>query len=308
MRIVILTFNIGNAGRYANGPGMTLFNLVKILKSHHEIKVFTQLQFPPFESVLSSSAIEAINNADVVIHWSGMLLSIVRLIKHANNLNKKVIIGPNVLDTVELDKEKTYLSSIKFNKVLTLNDRLKFLISHTHNISLEKIGILQVGPDLEEWAPTNQRNNKILWKGNSRHFVKDVGFILELQKLLPQYEFEILGYPKPYEYENHIEIAKQCKLFVCTSLSETMCLALLEQWTAGIPSVTHPKIYMHGQNYTTGIITNRDILSYREAITEIMENDNLYKSLSEGCVKFMNENFNKTKLLQSFEENILDIG
>ena len=70
-----------------------------------------------------------------------------------------------------------------------------------------------------------------------------------------------------------------------------MGLALAEQWTAGIPSVTHPKIYLHGENYKTGIITNRTVDDYCSTIREIMEDDTLYKSLSEGAEHYARYGF-----------------
>jgi len=68
-------------------------------------------------------------------------------------------------------------------------------------------------------------------------------------------------------------------------------MALMEQWAAGVPSVTHPKIYQHGENYKTGIITNKDIDSYCEAITEIMENSRLRADLSKGARDYMLNKF-----------------
>ena len=65
-----------------------------------------------------------------------------------------------------------------------------------------------------------------------------------------------------------------------------MGLAMTEQWAAGIPSVSHPKIYFHGENYKTGIITSKNVDDYSKAIIEIMENDTLYKSMSYECRNF----------------------
>ena len=93
---------------------------------------------------------------------------------------------------------------------------------------------------------------------------------------------------------------KDYKVYFSTSLSETMGMGLAEQWAAGIPSVTHPKIYLHGTNYQTGIITNRDIDSYCDAIVEIMENEYLYDSLSSGSRLFAESLFNPSKICNEY--------
>ena len=85
------------------------------------------------------------------------------------------------------------------------------------------------------------------------------------------------------------------------SLSETMSLSTVEQWAAGIPSVTHPKIYLHGINYFTEIITNRTVDDYVEAIKEIMEDDLLYQQLSIGARKIVERRFSPEAVLQNFE-------
>lgn len=85
------------------------------------------------------------------------------------------------------------------------------------------------------------------------------------------------------------------------SLSETIGLSMVEQWAAGIPSVTHPKIYLHRVNYFTGIITSRTVDDYVEAIEEIMEDDLLYQQLSIGARKFVEGRFLPEAVLQNFE-------
>ncbi len=295
MKITILTFNHGIAGRYVNGPGMCLVNFVKILKKAHSVTVFSHLQSDD-KSVKSlanyKEVIKHIDKSELVIHWSGLEKSFSSFCKYAKSKGVKVIVGPNVIDGVEVEKERTYLSGRNFHKILTVNQRLKFLISKIHKLPPSRVDILMVGPDLELWKPDHRINGEILWKGNSKHFVKDVKFGLEIsRKLKGKYKFHFIGHPKPYDYLKHIERAKQAKVYICTSLSETMGLALAEQWAAGVPSITHPKVYLHGRNYETGIITNRTVDDYCEAIEELMENDNLYRRVSKGAYNYAHELF-----------------
>lgn len=311
-RITFCAFNYGLAGKVVNGPGITLVNFVSFLQKHLpsvKIDIFVA------DSQKNSSTLslkdfyrlqKSIELADVVHCWSGLSPEFTRAIKYANKFGVKVIIGPNTIDTVELERETNFLIDLVFHKLLTVNERLRFRIAQQHQIELSKIELLKVGPDLALWAPIPEDNGKILWKGNAKHFVKDVSFGLEVAKQLPQYQFDFLGYQKPYEYHSHIAEAKQYHLYFSTSLSETMGLTILEQMAASIPVITHPKIYLHGINYQTGIITNRDVDSYCQAIVEVMENNKLHSEMKIGARRFMEENFSSEKIVSRYLEILQD--
>jgi glycosyltransferase involved in cell wall biosynthesis len=305
--ITIIAFNIGYAGAVVNGPGMCLYNFCNLLSKYTEYRVNVFVKLPPKGIFGVTTNVYPLNNAkelsnailrsDVIHMWSGIGAEFSRILDFAQSLKKTIFIGPNVLDGVKLDEEKKLLSRKSYDHIFVVNDRLRFLVSRLHNIDLEQMSVLQVGPDLELWKPTDKpRYNKILWKGNAKQAAKDIHFGLEVQKMLPQYEFEFLGYKKPYDYMSHIEEAKRYRLYMCTSISETMCLALAEQWAAAVPSVTHPKVYLHGRNYQTGIITNRTPEDYAEAIQEIMENHDLWEELSIGAY-FESKRFDLTSII-----------
>lgn len=292
--ITIIAFNYGKAGRYVNGPGMCLVNFVKKLRQLNvKVNVFSLMTSDEkcFSMNNKIQLEQSIKNSDWVHHWSGLNVLFVDAIKLANKYKIPVLIGPNVLDTVDMKSEQHYLRQIMFDKLLTVNLRLKFRLAKQHQLPINKIDLLLVGPDEEIWKPSNKDNGKILWKGNSKQFVKDVNFGLQIKSSLPEYDFEFLGYPEPYSYDTHIESAKSCHLYISTSLSETMGLALLESYCSGIPSITHPKIYLNVENYKTGIITNRDVESYCDSIREIMEDDTLYRLLSQGARDYVKDNF-----------------
>jgi glycosyltransferase involved in cell wall biosynthesis len=240
--------------------------------------------------------------------WSGLTDTFLTIVRLANTYRKPIVLGPNLLDTVEYKREKTFLNKIEYNTVLTVNDRLKYLISDKHTLLTDKLESFIVGPDLDLWAPPEEYSKYILWKGNSRHMVKDIEFAKKIKDELKQYEFSFLGDGRSYKYGDHIEDAKKAYLYISTSLSETKGMALMEQWSAGVPSVTHPKIYQHGENYRTGIITNRDINSYCEAISEIMENSNLRNNLSLGAREFMLENFDPKLIAEQYLRIIKDVS
>ena len=82
----------------------------------------------------------------------------------------------------------------------------------------------------------------------------------------------------------------------------------MEQWSAGVPSVTHPQVYLHGENYSTGIFISRDVDSYCEAISEIMENSELRKDLSLGARQYMLESFNPRLIVEQYLRILKDVG
>jgi len=322
-KIVIIGFNIGEAGSYVNGPGCCLFNFVNFLKKSDEnIKIDIYCEIPKgrlsrdleVRSLSDPSLSQSIRSCDVVHLWSGMTQLQKNALVYASHLGKKIIIGPNVIDTVNFDKEQSFLfnglgdSKINYSKILTTNDKLNYKIAKDHRIPLGKIEKFLVGPDIKQWRRSENKGEFILWKGNSKHFVKDVEFALRVKEALPQYRFKFFGHPKPYDYLGHIDEAKRAKLYFSTSMSETMGLTLVEQWACGTPSVTHPKIYMHGENYKTGIITNKTIEDYCQAITEIMEDESLCKKLSTGAEEFVKNNFSRKAVLKNYFTILENLG
>jgi hypothetical protein len=304
MKVVFLTFNYGLAGKYVNGPGMCLVNFVDILKRQKDINVviFSQLQnaLYPTEGLSDTKLIrKEIESADIVHHWSGLDAKFANLCTYAKNIGKRVIVGPNVIDCVKIDEEKAYLSLSGFDKLLTVNDRIILKTKSTHGLTSDKF---LIGPDLNLWKPLKikHRNNNILWKGNGRQPVKDVDFALKLSQKLREYSFTFIGHPKPYNYLNHIPQAKGQKLFIATSISETMGLAMLEQMAAGIPVVTHPKIYFPIENYKQGICTSKDLDSYASAIKEIMLDSKMYKYMSEEAASYVHEYFSDQNTIKRY--------
>ena len=84
-------------------------------------------------------------------------------------------------------------------------------------------------------------------------------------------------------------------------------MTTIESWSAGIPSVTHPKVYLHGQNYKTGIIASRNIDDYREAIIEIMEDDALHANLRQGARQYCIDHFSPEVILREYDEIVANI-
>ena len=126
------------------------------------------------------------------------------------------------------------------------------------------------------------------------------GFVgSHLIKKLDKYNFTFLGYPKPYSYVDHIDIARKSYLYFTTSISETKGMAVLEQLSAGVPCVTHKDIFQAGINYKTGIIVKRDINSYCNAIEEIMENVDLRNKMSKFAANYAKELYNPSKLIKN---------
>ena len=310
--ICIIAFNIGISKAIVNGPGMSLLNFISFISKDNKLNIKIYCQLPTLSKIdnieiknISDLSIkDSIKNSDIVHIRSGLTQQILSVILLANKFSKPIVFGPNLLDTVNEELEKKFINCAGSNlkKILSVNDRLRYLFSSRYNMQIKNIETLIVGPDTSIWSPPDFYEDYILWKGNSSHFVKDIQFGKDVASKLNKYKFIFLGDSSPYDYQQHINIAKKAKIYFSTSLSETKGMALMEQWACGVPSVTHPKIYMHGENYKTGIITNRDINSYCDAIEEIMSNPILHNNLSSGAVKWVKENFNEKILCSQYEE------
>ena len=110
---------------------------------------------------------------------------------------------------------------------------------------------------------------------------------------MPEYKFVFLGYPSPYNYNNHILLAKKAKIYIGTSLSETKCNALLEQWACGTPSITNPNMQEHGDHMKTGIVCNRDIDSYCDAIRFMMNNKKMTFDMGNYAYDFVRNKYSE---------------
>jgi len=318
MKITILAFNIGISKGFVNGPGISLYNLAKFISENYpnlQLCIYTQIESQskiPGVTIRTtrqaSELLRDITEGKIFHCWSGLTNTFLTIIKLANSHNKPVILGPNLFDTVELKKEKSFLKNIDYEKILTVNDKLKYDISRKHSLCLAGMESFVVGPEIDLWSPPDKYEDYILWKGNSRHMVKDIGFAKKIEERLDKYKFLFMGEKSLYDYSEHIKEARRACLYISTSLSETKGMALMEQWSAGVPSVTHPKIYQHGENYKTGIVTNRDIDSYCEAICEIMNDRKLREDLSDGARNFILEKFNPKLITEQYFRIIKDVS
>jgi len=317
-KVVILAFNLGVSGAVVNGPGISLRNLLLFLKKYSpdiSFSVFTSYAViekiigPNFYKITDKKRLEEeIGEADAVHCWSGLRPDFLSAIKIANNLSRPVILGPNLFDSVNLKAEKAMLAEVSFKMLLTANPRLKYILAKLHKIDHQKVRSFMVGPDLEIWKPSEKTEEYILWKGNSRHKVKDIAFAKRLQKKLRGYKFAFLGDNKPFDYMEHVLAASRAKLYINTSISETKGMAQLEQMAAGVPSVVHPKIYSHGENYVTGIITNKTIEDYVSAIKEIMEDDSLRQMMRVGAREYVEKKHNPKDIVREYREILEYVG
>jgi len=319
MKIVVLAFNVGvSKNNFTNGPGMSLYNFATFVSRYLpevDLSIYTQLEttssVPGVKIRLARYATDLVNDIKQcsTFHcWSGLTKNFLEIINIANLHNKVVILGPNLFDTVNLKLESLFLKKIKYDKILTVNDRLKYLISNKHILLTDKLESFVVGPDLDLWSPPERYGKYILWKGNSSHMVKDIKFAKEVASRLGKYDFVFMGDGEKYRYDEHIDKAKKAYIYMSTSLSETKGMALMEQWAAGVPSITHPKIYQHGEHYGTGIVTNKDINSYCDAVKEVMENDNLRRDLSDGARLFMLRRFDPKLIAQQYSRIIDNVS
>jgi glycosyltransferase involved in cell wall biosynthesis len=217
----------------------------------------------------------------------------------AKSNKKKIFFGPNLIDNVNKELERKIINQINPNKLFVVNNKIKTKSLELYGLLDSDVKEVIVGPDTDIWKPPSDYSNNILWKGNSNHMVKDVDLALDISKRLDKYNFTFFGYPKPYSYAEHIDIARKSYLYFTTSISETKGMAVLEQFAAGVPCITHKNIFQAGISYKTGIIVKRDIDSYCSAIEEIMEDSDLRCKMSKFAVNYVKDLYNPSKLIKN---------
>ena len=291
-RVFILAFNVGRAGRVVNGPGQDLNNFIRVLKKNNiKVSIASELSFK--KNILNikdeSKCINQIKKSDIIHYWSGNNVKYFNYLNIAKKMDKKIIIGPNVLDTTNIKMGINLSEKFKNAIFISPSEYLSRKLETLLNIDFKTIFI---GPNFEDWSK-DKKDNFILWKGNCKHKVKDVEFGLAIKDRLPEYKFIFLGYPNPYNYNNHISLAKKAKVYIGTSISETKCNALLEQWACGTASITNPNMQEHGLHMKTGIVCNRDIDSYCEAIKFMMSNQEMTSKMGNCAYDFVRNKYSE---------------
>ena len=309
-RILIVGFNIGYAGRFVNGPGISLYNFCKILSKSNVSYVCSSCLDPRYfrNDIVyvdfTNLGFIKDKSFDAIHIWSEISdynLSILKKFKA-----KTLILGPNLIDCVNIEQEKKFLSKIKslnYEKLTfySINKDISEEIQKIHEV---KSNILSIGPNFDVWKDDSEKKNFILWKGNSNQYVKNVKQAFEIKFKLKKYKFIIMGHPNPYSYKNHIEIAKKAKIYFSTSLSETKSNTVAEQMACGTPCITNQNIFFKGLDGKTGIITDGTTESYCNAIDKIMSDNSLYLSMRKQSSLYCREYFDHRKIIEDYLRKI----
>jgi glycosyltransferase involved in cell wall biosynthesis len=282
----ILAFNYGH-GKFTNGPGISCWNFSKFCnknfniftKLHGDIKTFDIKNYQT-------------NNYGVVHWWSGLTDEFLKIAKKERRNGKKIILGPNLLDGTNPEIEIKICREIHPDLILVVNKEIKYNLKKYLNYKIE---VFMTGPDYDLWVPKKEYENKILWKGNSSHESKDIGMAIEVRKKIVD-KITLMGYDKVYRYMEHVEEASKYAGYLCTSLSETKSEATLEQMAAGVPVITHPKVFMMGIHYKTGIVVNKNVDEMVRAAEKLLGDKELRRDLSDGARSYILENFKKEDL------------
>lgn len=282
----LLAFNYGH-GNFTNGPGISCWNFTKFCNK--KFNIFTRLKGDISTHEIGSYRS---NQVQYVHWWSGLTQDFFKIVKRERQLGKKIILGPNLLDGSNPEKEIEICKELHPDLILVVNKEIKYNLKKYLNYRIEEF---MTGPDYDLWTPKREYIDKILWKGNSSHESKDLATAIELRKKLVD-KLNLMGYPSTYRYLEHIEEASGYAAYVCTSLSETKSEAVLEQLSAGVPAITHPKVFMMGAHYKTGIIVNKNLEEIALAGRKILGDKTLREDLSLGARAFVLDNFKKENL------------
>lgn len=282
----ILAFNYGY-GKFTNGPGISCWNFSKFCNKNFNI--FTKLS-----GDIKTFNIKNYqkNNCGVIHWWSGLTDEFFAVVKKEKINGKKIILGPNLLDGTNPSIELKICEELNPDLILVVNKEIKYNLKKYLKYKIE---VFMTGPDYDLWVPRSSYKNKALWKGNSSHESKDLATAIEVRKKIVD-KIIFMGYPNVYRYMEHVEEASNYAAYLCTSLSETKSEATLEQMAAGIPVITHPKVFMMGVHYKTGIVVNKNVEEMVEAVNKILGDKNLREDLSAGARSYILENFKKEDL------------
>lgn len=287
----LLAFNYAY-GTFTNGPGISCWNFTKFCQN--KFNIYTKLKTDIISSNIKNISTYNFKNSATVHWWSGMTDEFLNIVKKEKLNGKKIIVGPNLFDGTNPELEIKISKDIQPDLILVVNKQLKYKLKKYLNYKIEDF---MTGPDYDLWMPTSfqERNNKILWKGNSKHESKDIEMALEIRKKIVD-KIHLMGYPSTYRYMDHVDPAARYSVYLITSLSETKSEAVLEQLSAGVPVVSHPGVFMMGSHYKTGIVCNRDTEELAAAALNILNDRHLMEDLSLGARSFILENFKKENL------------
>ena len=285
----LIAFNFGY-GSFTNGPGISCWNFAKFCKNN--FLIYTKLKSDVKNFNINSIKNFKTNNTSVLHWWSGLTDEFLSLALREKSNGKKIVIGPNLFDGTNPALEIEISRKLNPDLILTVNKEIKYNLKKYLNYRIEEF---MTGPDYDLWCPKKNINNKVLWKGNPSHQSKDITLALEVSKKLVD-KIDLMGYPSTYKYMDHVDPAASYAVYVITSLSETKSEAVLEQMAAGVPVVAHPKVYMMGSHYKTGIVVGRDAESISAAANKILDDKELRLDLSLGARQFVLDNFKKETL------------
>ena len=301
--ICFLTFNFFNINNFYNGPGISLWGLCNSLDRFKiEYKIFslhnsTDSRALPIRSIIDNK--EYIDKCKYIILWSGLTPSVLNYLKLSIFKDKEIILGPNLIDGVNLEKESSVLSSIEYDKILVPNKKIKYKVNSAHNIELNKIFEFMSPPDLTYWSVPSSKERYVLWKGNEKHIVKNSDFAKVVLNKLNKKKIEN-KFLTNYNYMHHIREASRAGIYISTSKSESISMTMLEQMHCGTPCIINPGHYLWGVNYETSIMSNLNINEYVENIEMLYHNEKLRRDMSEKAHAWASQNFCEGKVIPKF--------
>tara|TARA_A200000159_G_scaffold164855_1_gene196797 strand:+ start:3971 stop:4948 length:978 start_codon:yes stop_codon:yes gene_type:complete len=318
VHIVILAFNAGTSGLVVNGPGISLRNLIIFMNRFYpnvSFSLFTRFRANILSPNLKCFSVKnkqqvnrSIKSCDVVHLWSGLRKSFFELASKANLLGKPVIVGPNLIDTVDLATERSFFKKVKFKKLLAPNPLIGESICLKHNVNPSMVTDFMVGPDANLWKPPSNYADYILWKGNSKQPVKGLTLAKEVANNLSEYKFLFMGEESRYSYEDHIYDASRAMLYINTSISETKGMAQLEQMAAGVPSVVSNGVYSKGIDGHTGFFSERSVDSFCSLIKKVLSDPKKLSLMRDASREYVRKNFCEESISRKYMEIISNVS
>ncbi len=250
----------------------------KLLKNKKIVKIYTEHNYP--NKCYLNRVLKVTSNYDKIILPNEEIKDM-----YKSQVGIKAECIPNFIEKIDIKKKKTkdkkLISVGKFTKekdFLTLIDIMDLLVKMDDSITLTLIG---------DGKLKNEIKKKIKELNLEKHII-------------------LTGNKNPIEIEDEL---LNSALYVCTSLTESFGLSILEAMNCGLPIVSFdtPSVRLLLENNTGVLIENRDKILFANTIIELLNNkkemSNLSKKSLEKVEDYKTEKVKKQwlNLLKSLE-------
>lgn len=312
------SFGICRSNESASGPLIVCWNLTKALNKHmsdHINFIHHSRNLPQNKKYLEKNVIQYNESKHInkkyldqfdVIHIISDKEIAIKIKKL--NLNKKLILGTNVVFDVCNPENLSDLEYKKYEKIIKderfIEKQIWPYVLVPSKIVLDlfkrrfnknnKIIDFPCGVDTDLFNSKNEdlSNKTIMWIGPGEH--KGESLLQPIQNILKKYNFNwiLKGKNGSFSYMSNIQDFKKTNLFLSLSKFETQGLATMEAMACGLPIIWTDYQSMNNPIFKEYVYrVERNPYKIADAIIKIFTDKNLYKQFSIRSKQFIYQNY-----------------